>query len=381
MAAVVFWSTLALVIYTYVGYGGLMWLLARLRPRPRVARPQDAVPLVTVIVVAHDEGSRIQARLENLLALDYPAERLEIIAVSDGSQDETEWRARRFEPRVHVIACPVRRGKPAVLNEVIPQARGEIVVLADARQRFDKSALWALVRGFADPTVGAVSGELLLLKHGETEAAVEGTALYWDYEKLIRWSESRVDSAVGATGAIYALRRALFEPIPADTVLDDVLIPMTLVRHGYRVLFEPAARAYDWRVASSRDEFRRKVRTLAGNFQLFASEPWLLNPRMNRIWFQMLSHKGMRLILPVLYAALIISNLCLIDARFYQFTLMAEASFVFAACAGYFAPPLRRAVPLLVVPYAVCFLTWATIVAFVRFASGRQPVTWERKAA
>jgi cellulose synthase/poly-beta-1,6-N-acetylglucosamine synthase-like glycosyltransferase len=379
MAAAIFWSMAVLVVYAYVGYGGLIWLLARVRPRP--VHQSDATPVVSVIVVAFNEEKRIAARLQNLLALAYSPERLEIIVVSDGSTDGTVRLARRFEPRVRVIACERRRGKPAVLNEVIPSARGRIVVLADARQRFDRHAVAALVRPFADPSVGAVSGELVLLKEGETETAVDGTAMYWSYEKLIRWSESRFDSSVGATGAIYALRRDLFRPIPEATVLDDVLIPMSIVRQGYRVLFEPTARAFDWRMPHARDEFGRKVRTLAGNFQLFATACWLLDPRTNRLWLQTLSHKGLRLILPLIYAVLLLANVFLLDRWMYRAAFAGETLFLAAALAGQLIPRLRRAVPVIVLPYTICFLTWATVIGFLRFATGRQRVTWARKVA
>src|SRR5262245_30230345 len=196
-------------------------------PPPGQPEPEEA-PSVTALVVAHNEAAAIGARLENLLALDYPRDRLEIILASDGSSDETASVGRRYEAAgVAVIAFAERRGKTPVLNDLVPKARGDIVVLADARQRFDGGAVRALVARFRDPRVGAVSGELLL-----GAAPGDGLGFYWRYEKLIRRSESRVDSTVGATGAIYAIRRELFEAIPEDTVLDDVLIPLRIARRG-----------------------------------------------------------------------------------------------------------------------------------------------------
>lgn len=373
-AVTVFWIAIGLVAYAYVGYGALVWILARVRPRPVATAPIQ--PAVTVVVVAYNEASRIATRIESLLSADYPRDQIEIIVASDGSTDETVVEARRFESRVRVVAFPARRGKPAVLNDVIPTANGEIVVLADARQRFDPGAVAALVQSFADPSVGAVSGELLLLKDGELDVAVAGVALYWDYEKRIRRAESCVDSTVGATGAIYAIRRTLFEPISHTTVLDDVVIPMRIARRGYRLIFEPRARAFDRLAASAGEEFARKVRTLAGGFQMFAREPWLLDPRQNRLWLQSLSHKGLRLLLPVVYAAAFLSNLMLLNDGLYRWTMAAQAAVLVAALAGYVFPGIRKTIPVVVVPYAICFLAWATIVGFVRFATGRQPVTW-----
>jgi cellulose synthase/poly-beta-1,6-N-acetylglucosamine synthase-like glycosyltransferase len=378
-AVFVFWVAVGVVSYAYLGYGILVWVLARIRPRPSAV---SAIrPTVTIVVTVYNEASRIARKLESLLAIDYPRDRIEIIVAVDGSTDETADRARRFEPRVRVIAFPVRRGKPAVLNDIVPAASGEIVVLTDARQRFDRGAVAALVETFADSSVGAVGGELFLLKEGESEPAVDGAAIYWDYEKQLRRSESRVDSTIGVTGAICAIRRALFEPLPVDTVLDDVVMPLRIARRGYRVLFEPRARAYDQRSATAGEEFARKVRTMAGNFQMFAGEPWLLSPRRNRLWLQTLSHKGVRLVLPIAYAAMMLSNLILLTEAFYRWTMGMQMLFLATALTSCVFPGLRKAMPLVVVPYAICFLTCATIVGFVRFATGRQRVTWERGTA
>lgn len=377
---VLFWVSLLLVGYTYVGYPALMRAWAALRLR--LPSSGGIEPRVTLLIVAHNEVTRIQGRLANLLALDYPRDRREILVASDGSTDGTPERARPYEQgSVRVIPFMARRGKPAVLNELVRQARGEIVVLADARQRFETGALRALVAPFSDPEVGAVSGELVLTENGDGTAVGEGVGFYWRYEKLIRWSESRVDSAVGATGAIYAIRRDLFEPIPEDTILDDVLIPMRIARRGYRVLFEARARAFDRAAATAGEEFRRKVRTIAGNFQLFAREVWLLNPFRNRLWLQTVSHKGLRLLSPLFLVAVFGANLLLSDAPFYRWTLVGQLIFYGAALAGYVRRDARRKIPLLIVPYVLCLLSWATVVAFLRFLTGRQRVTWEKASA
>jgi cellulose synthase/poly-beta-1,6-N-acetylglucosamine synthase-like glycosyltransferase len=264
------------------------------------------------------------------------------------------------------------------LNDVVPKARGAIVVLADARQRFEPDTIRALTRPFADPAVGAVSGELILTEILQGPAVGRGVGVYWRYEKLIRKSESRVDSTVGATGAIYAVRRELFEPIPEDTLLDDVLIPLRIVRRGYRVLFEPAARAWDRVAASAEEELGRKVRTLAGNFQLFAREPWLLDPRRNRIWLATVSHKGLRLLGPVLHVATFAASAVLAGAPLYRAALVVQALFYALALAGYAMRSSRRRSAILSVPYVVCLLNWATVVGFLRFATGRQSVSWAR---
>jgi cellulose synthase/poly-beta-1,6-N-acetylglucosamine synthase-like glycosyltransferase len=373
-AEVVFWSAVALLVYTHAGYPLLLWVWSRLRPH--AAHCARCLPRITVLVVANNEAANVRRRLENLLALDYPRERLEIILASDGSDDATLEQALAFRRAgVMVVTFNQRRGKSAVLNDLVPQADGEIVVLADARQRFEPGALRALAAHFADPTVGAVSGELMLDSDGGP-AVGEGVGFYWKYEKFIRRSESRVDSTVGVTGAIYALRRELFEPIPRDTILDDVLIPMTIVRRGYRVVFESAALAYDRTAPSADAEFTRKVRTLAGNFQLFARQAWLLNPFANRLWLQTVSHKGCRLLSPLCLGAALGANLFLLDRPLYQLSLAAQLALYLAAVAGYTLRNSATKIRLCNVAYAFLLLNWAAAVGFMRFVSGTQRVTW-----
>ena len=375
----VFWIALSLLVYLYFGYPILAWTRAKLWPRAH--HRGAAEPSVTVIVVAHDEEHRIGSRLDNLLSLDYPRDKLEILLASDGSTDGTVERARQYEEvGVQVRAFPNQRGKPAVLNDVVPSARGEIVVLADARQRFDRDAIRALVANFADPVVGAVGGELMLTPTGGATAG-KGACFYWRYEKFIRRSESRTNSTVGATGAIYAIRRTLFAPIPHDTILDDVLIPLGIIRRGYRVCLESAARAYDATPATSHDEFIRKVRTIAGTFQLFARERWLFDPLRNPIWFETMSHKALRLAAPFLQLLLLAANFDLADLLFYRCLLAAQIVFYAAALGGYAHRHTRHRLYVLTVPYALCVLNWAAIVGFVRFLTGQQRVTWEQVAS
>lgn len=317
-------------------------------------------------------------RLENLLSLEYPADKVEVLVGSDGSTDGSAAMARGFRhPRLRFFAFPQRRGKAAVLNDLVGHARGEILVMADARQRFAANALSRLVRHFADPEVGAVSGELVLSSNAAGTAVGEGVGFYWRYEKLIRSSESLADSSVGATGAIYAIRKDLFRPLPDDTILDDVLVPMRIVRRGYRVLFDPDARAYDRAASTSAEEFTRKVRTIAGNFQLLTREPWLLDPSRNRLWFQTLSHKGLRLLGPALLASALLANLLIGGSPLYRATLAAQGLFYLAALGGWAMRDARRRIPPLTVPYTVCLMNWATVVALLRFATGRQRAAWE----
>jgi len=379
-ATVVFWSSLLLLLYVYGGYPMVAALRAKLHPKRRLRAPLE--PRVSIIVIAHNEAERIGGRIENLLTLNYPPHRVEIVIGSDGSTDGTVERARRYQSLgVTVRAFTQHRGKPAIVNALVPIVHGEIVVFADARQRFDPQSLRALVANFADPSVGAVSGELVIQADDGTAAAGHGASAYWRCEKFIRNAEGKVDSTVGATGAIYAIRSELFEPIPEDTLLDDVLIPLKIVRRGYRVVFEPNARAYDHASSTARQEFVRKTRTIAGTFQLMAREGWLLNPLRNRLWFETISHKVLRLALPMLHAAWFVANVLLADSGFYGVMLALQAGFYAAATVGLSQRDGRRRSIIFTAPSAICLLLWATVVGFYRFITHRQQVTWERVPA
>lgn len=377
LPSVAFWLAALMLGYTYLGYPLLAALRARFNGRPSGKQP--ATPSLSILVVAHNEAERITGRIENLLGLDYDTDRLEIVIASDGSTDDTVALADRYSDRgIRVLAFAKNRGKPAVLNEVIPQLQGEVVVLMDVRQQIASDALRRLVENFADPAVGAVSGELVLTGHDAHGQGLEGVGFYWRYEKFIRLSESRVDSSVGATGALYALRQSLFKTIPEDTLLDDVLIPMQVLRQGYRVLFEPAARATEALSPSTEAEFRRKVRTIAGNFQLFFAHAWLLNPKINRIWFATISHKFFRLLCPAFLVIVLVANLMLLDGWLYQLTLLLQLAFYLTALLVSMAPMLARKSPLFSVPHAFCLLNAATIAGFYRYLRGQQRVTWSQ---
>ncbi len=288
----VFWLSVALIAYVYAGYPLLLWAAGRVVRARRVANlpPCDlsTLPGISIVIAARNEARRLPARIDNLLAADYPAGLRQILVVSDGSSDDTREVLAPYAREVELVSVP-DGGKALALNA------------ADARQRFAPDALRALVAPLADPRIGAVSGELLFEPGGRGSSG-EGVGLYWRYEKALRRLESAVDSTLGATGAIYAMRRSLWRPLPPDTILDDVLAPMRAVLDGARVVFTDRARAFDRAPAHVGDELRRKVRTLAGNYQILRLEPRLLLPWRNRVWLQYASHKIGRLIVP--YAAL-----------------------------------------------------------------------------
>jgi len=334
---VLFWISALIVGYVYVGYPCLLAAWARIaerRPR-RAAFQGGAWPSISIVIAARNEAPRLAARVANLLEQDYPGRR-EIIVVSDGSTDAPARALAPFGPAVRLIDVPPG-GKPLALNAGVAASTGDILVFADARQQFAPGALVALIRNFADPGVGGVTGELVLdAERGSVDTKVgEGLGLYWKYEKWLRRNESRVWSVLGATGAIYAMRRECWTNLPAATLLDDVLAPMRAVLNGCRVVFEAEAVAYDCASADAATESRRKRRTLAGNYQILVQEPRLLLPVVNPVWLQYMSHKVGRLVVPWALVGLFISTVLLArESVLYAPVLFAHGIFYGMALAG-----------------------------------------------
>lgn len=370
----IFWGAVAFIVYTYFAYPAWLWLRARIRPWPVMRGSCGAS--VSIALVVRNEQAVLEEKLRNLSEIQYPSADHEIVVVSDGSTDSTNAILERFAARglVKPVFSSETRGKAASLNDATQACVGEIVVFTDARQIIERTAILRLVENFADPSVGCVSGELMLGEPGQGESG-KGMGLYWRLEKQIRELESASGSVVGATGAIYAVRRALLEPLPAGTILDDVLTPMRVVRHGQRVLFEPNARAWDSPDLGSDREFRRKVRTLSGNYQLLQFAPWLMTGQ-NLIRFEFVSHKLMRLVVPFALLALLIASFFLTGV-FYRTALVAQL--VFYGLSLLPLLQLKRGPIARVADAASTFvvLNTAALVAFANFVRGRK-LEWVR---
>jgi cellulose synthase/poly-beta-1,6-N-acetylglucosamine synthase-like glycosyltransferase len=329
-----FWLLALGVAYTYLGYPLLLDAVSRFRPAAPGGQV-DPPASISIVMAVHNEEQRIAARITELCTrlteCGLPGE---VVVVSDGSQDRTVELARAsHDPRVQVLASPSRIGKAAALNRGCAAARGEIVVFVDARQSLAPDALARLRENFRDPRVGAVSGQLIL---ADASGVLGGVGLYWRYETWIRRTESRVHSAVGVSGALSAVRRRLFQAIPPETILDDLYWPLRVVLGGHRVLHDPQARAYDQLPAAAADEFRRKVRTLSGNYQLLARLPGVLLPWRNPVWIQFVSHKLLRLAAPWALAALLAVSFALPGAT-YRAALAAQLVFYVGAVVGLLA--------------------------------------------
>ncbi len=320
-----FWLSLAAVGYTYAGYPLIMFLLARLRNRPWLRSPQ--VRPVSVIMAVHNGARLLREQIAHLLSLD-PGYVREVIIVSDGSSDGTEEILREtLDARVRPVLLREQGGKAAALNHGIAAACGEILLFIDIRPRVVEGAVAELMSNFADPKVGCVAGELTLNTdgHDATSSAVSG--VYWKYEQWIRNCEAAWDSPVGVYGGFYAVRRELATAFPAGIILDDMFQPLAIVRQGYRSVLDRSACVVDRWPDKVAGEFQRKVRTLAGNYQLVAQAPWVLG-FANRLWFQLISHKLMRLVVPYLFVVMLVSATWLgIDSTGWRW--MAAAQWVF----------------------------------------------------
>ena len=381
MVKIIFWSSLTAIFYTFVGYPVAVYLLAKFRSR-KVAKAY-ITPRVSVIIACLNEEQNIAARIENLLKSNYPEDLFEIIVVSDGSTDGTVERVRRYEGnRVRVFHYGERRGKPTALNLAIEKAEGEIIVFADARQSFEGDVIKELCANFADPEVGAVSGAYLMSDNRGSSVG-EGVGFYWKYEELIRKSEARLGSVIGATGAIYAIRRELWEAVPAETILDDVYTPMRIAMQGYRVVFEEKALAHDAVAKSASREFSRKVRTLMGNYQLCQLMPRLMLPTSGLL-LQFFSHKLMRLVAPIFMVLLFFVNLILAsqvisdaEAVFYQVTFVCQLSFYASVLCGWLLSKSHRKVRIFNVAYVFSVMNAAALVGLFYFLFGKRNV-WVR---
>ena len=371
----IFWGATLVIAYTYLGYAGWLWVRAQLSPWPVRRAPEE--PGVSVVMVVRNEEQVLESKLRNLLDLDYPPESCQIVVVSDGSTDRTEaiLREHLHNPRMHVVMNQLSRGKASGLNDALEWVQGEIVVFTDARQKIEPGALRILLENFADPEVGCVSGELMLgdPAAGETR---QGMGLYWRIEKSIRELEAASGSVVGATGALYAVRRGLLTGLPEGTILDDVYIPLQVVRQGRRVVFEPRARAWDSPDLGGGLEFARKVRTLSGNYQLVQLMPWVLSGQ-NPVLLRFVSHKLLRLVVPFALAAMLISSLWL-RAPLYRMALVLQLTFYGLALLA-LARLLKAGILGRAADVAATFvlLNTAAVIAFANFVVGRK-AAWSR---
>ncbi|HSJ16050.1 MAG TPA: glycosyltransferase [Longimicrobiales bacterium] len=361
MLEILFWACCALVFWTYIGYPVVMLVRGRHAPLERHS-PHGEMPKVTAVLAVRNAATLLPDRLENLLTQDHPAELLDVVVVLNGCTDESravaEAFARPSAGRVRVLESPAGEGKAGALNLGVRSADGDVVVFADARQQFAGDVVRRLSAVAVQHGVGAVSGRLEIAA-GEA-AAAEGMRRYWSLETRLRLAESRTGSVMGVTGAVYAVRRDAFVPIPPGTILDDVYLPLQIALAGRRVLLEPRAIAYDRATPSQGSEYRRRVRTLLGNLQLVRLDPRLVRPWRNPVFVRFVSHKLLRVFTPLFLIGILVSGL-LLDGALYRTVAFAEVAVLLLGAIG-----LAFGIRPLAVPAALLMIQIAALDALFR---------------
>lgn len=380
LAEWVFWFALATVVYTYVGYplllGALHWVL----PRRASRAAEGLTPSISIILAAYNEASCIREKLDNCLGLDYPPGSVEILVGSDGSDDGTNEIVEEYVPRgIRLFAYTPRRGKMATVNRLVREARHEICVFSDVSEIFDPDAVRQLVPHFADPQIGAVTGN-----HVYNRAATgigAGTSFYWRFQRFLQCVESRLYTVCACDGTIYSCRRELF-PFPADeTINDDVAVPLGIISQGYRVIFEPRAVIRGNPLAETRRFFRQKVRSQAGKYQNFASYPGMFRPWPLSRWWIFLSHTFLPVMVPWCLVALLVSHVILVvgtSSLIYRILFAGHAGFYLLAAVGWLAEKRHTYLPGLVIPFYFVTANLGSLCGFYAYLSRVQSAKWQK---
>lgn len=378
MLPMIFWACFFLVVYTYLLYPVVLFLAsstARRWGRSAVAPGGGVLPSVSLVIAAHNEERYLTAKLANLAALDYPRDRLEILFVSDGSTDGTNEILGRAAQAgtITLVTLPSRGGKSNALNQAVPRAKHDVLVFSDAATLFAPDAVRKMVQHFADPRVGVVCGALQFQASAESRQT-EG--LYWRYESLLRLMESRIGVTLTASGAIYALRRECFVPLSADTLVEDLVVPMTARRLGFRVLYDPDARGTDFAAPTVAGEFSRRVRIATGSFRALGG---LLRGPLDPVTaFAFVSHKLLRWMLPFLLIGMLVTSAAMVDSPLYRALFVLQVLFYAWALAGYLLRPRIQRIRYALVPYYLLAIHLAFLVGFVRYLCGRREIEWRQ---
>lgn len=368
---------LALLVYVYLGYPVLVWLLARLRPRPVRPAAGEHLPTVTVLIAAYNEAAHIERTVRNKLAQDYPADRLDVIVVSDESDDGTDAIVTGIgDSRVRLRRQSPRAGKTSGLNLIAPLASGEVLVTSDANSFYAPDTVRELVRPLADPAVGYVTGRMLY-RAPDGSPTGEGCSAYMRYENQLRAWETRLGSIVGVDGGVDAIRRSIWEPMRPDQ-LPDFVAPLTVREKGYRVVYQPAARLYEDALTDTGDEFRMRVRVSLRAWWALKDKAALLNPvRFGLFAWQLWSHKVLRYLAPFFQIGALVANLALAP-RSEGWALLFGLQLAFYATAAAAHAMRDRPLPALVTAaYYLCVLNLASGLAFVQFLQGKKKVIWK----
>jgi cellulose synthase/poly-beta-1,6-N-acetylglucosamine synthase-like glycosyltransferase len=379
-----FWISLFIVFYTFFGYGVLLYFLVKLRIALRGRRtiPQTAEwPTLTVFVAAYNEEDYIIEKIKNTLGLEYPADKVSYVFVTDGSTDRTPALVATY-PQIKLMHQPARNGKIAAMHRAMQEVQTEIAIFTDANTALNKKALLNICRHYADKSVGAVSGEKRV-EIDDVGDATAGEGFYWKYESKLKTWDSELYSVVGAAGELFSIRTALYEPVPPDTILDDFMISMLVAQRGYRIVYEPAAYASETGSENIKEELKRKIRIAAGGIQSIVRLPKAINPFRNFVlFFQYLSHRVLRwTVTPFLMLLALILNIIIVaQGRMGIYALLLICQLFFYACAllGWLFEKRQIKVKIFFIPYYFCMMNYAVIAGISRYFAGTQSAAWEK---
>lgn len=389
MTETLFWVGIFTVLYTYLGYALLISLLAKLFPAA-TNRNGEAEPAVSLIVAAWNEADWIDQKARNMLALDYPVDKMQIIFVTDGSDDGTPQKLEKYSDRFTLLHKDERAGKIAAMERAVTYAKHPVLIFSDANAMLNKEAVRNIVRHYEDEKVGAVAGEKRIIMEDEESASGAGEGIYWKYEGYLKARDYEFYSVVGAAGELFSVRRSLYEPVEPDTLLDDFIISLRVASRGYRVAYAPDAFASERPSADSGAELKRKVRISAGGLQSIVRLRHLLNPfgRL-RLWFQYVSHRVLRWTLaPLMLPVVLVTNFLMairpdyivsgLPADFYLMILMLQLLFYSLAFCGYLLEKRKIRAKAFFVPFYFTFMNVSVFLGLKRFLKGSQTVIWER---
>lgn len=375
MAEIVFWTSVFLIFYTYAGYSLLVIALSRFFNN--AVRKKDITPKVTFLITAYNEEKNIAQKLENTLSLDYPRAKLEVLVASDGSTDGTEEIVKGFADRgVRLLRVEGRVGKTGTQNKAVAAATGEIIIFSDATTTYEKGNIRNIVRNYADPEVGAVSGRYEY--YNPTGAAIgTGNILFWKYENLIKSSQTRIKTISGCCGCIYSVRKKAYEPLPPD-IISDLCEPLKILEKGYRIVFEPDAVAYEETTEKASEEFNMRIRVISRGMRGLLYMKKLFNPlKFPFVAFQLFSHKVLRWLIPFFMLALFTSNLFLLDGVFYKVTMALQAAFYGMAALAWLGEKADLKLKVFSIPLYFSTVNIASAVSMYKTLKGFKAVTWE----
>ncbi|WP_159467661.1 glycosyltransferase family 2 protein [Dyadobacter sp. 3J3] len=382
---VLFWISLFIVFYTFLGYGIVLYILVRIRRIIKGKRIYPSLdqdfPTLTLVVAAYNEESLIEEKIRNTIDLKYPQGKLNLLFVTDGSTDRTPDLITRH-PEIKLMHSAARSGKIMAIHRAMHEVNTDVVVYTDANTFLNKDALLLIARHYADPTVGAVSGEKRVMQDDVSDATA-GEGFYWKYESMLKKWDSELYSVVGAAGELFSVRRSLYKEVEPDTILDDFMISMLIAQQGYRIIYEPDAYASELSSDNITEELKRKVRIAAGGIQSILRLKKLMTPFENPLlWFQYVSHRVLRwTVTPFLMILVFILNfvICLRSVNFvYIIILFGQVLFYGASLAGWLLERRKIKVKALFIPYYFCVMNYAVIAGIDRYFRGSQSAAWEK---